>query len=75
MPQNIPKGRRNLPEGIRRFYRVYIDDILIFSRTMDEHIEHVRKVKEALNESEFSINFEKSRFPQNQVKFLGRTIS
>ncbi len=30
------------------FVMVYLDDIIIFSQTMDEHLQHMRKVLEAL---------------------------
>jgi len=47
-----------------KFVVVYLDDILIFSRTKEEHLEHVRKVLQRLKEDKLLINLKKCTFPQ-----------
>lgn len=49
----------------------YIDDILVFSRTFDEHIIHLKKLLEAIREEGFRLKFVKCKFASNSVKYLG----
>jgi hypothetical protein len=44
---------------------VYFDDILIYSKSLDEHIEHLRDVFGALRESRLFANLEKCTFCTN----------
>jgi hypothetical protein len=50
---------------------VYLDDILIFSRTQDEHDAHVRQVLDRLSAAGLYINPDKCAFDRVQVEFLG----
>jgi len=50
---------------------VYIDDILIYSKTIEEHIILVRKVLQKLREYRMAISLEKSVFHVKKVDFLG----
>ena len=59
---------------LNQFVVVYIDDILIFSKTQAEHISHVRKVLELLREQKFHIKLSKCEFEQPEVKFLGHIV-
>ncbi len=53
---------------------VYIDDIVIFAKTKEEHDEIVQKVLKALKAAGFSLNTEKCKFAQTKIKFLGHVI-
>ena len=44
---------------ITKFCMVYLDDIIIFSHTAEEHLEHIEKVLEALDKARFRIKLEK----------------
>ena len=55
--------------------RNYIDDIIVFSNTLEEHIQHVNDVIERLNKFQFTINTEKSTFGCTTLKLLGHIIS
>ena len=57
------------------FVKVYLDDILIHSKDMVEHKQHVREVFEILVKANLTINLEKSKFFQKEVEYLGYTIS
>src|SRR6266508_2769170 len=53
------------------FVIVYLDDIIIFSQTMDEHLQHIRKVLEALRQAGLKLKLEKCEFAKKQLKYLG----
>jgi hypothetical protein len=61
--------------GCYDFARAFVDDILIFSSTAAEHIEHVRKVLTALSAVGIKLHPEKSRFGCSLVEFLGFNVS
>lgn len=58
---------------LNQFMFVYLDDILIFSRNLDEHIQHVRLVLQCLLENRLFVKAEKCGFHIN-VSFLGLII-
>jgi hypothetical protein len=53
---------------------VYIDDILVFSRTMEEHKEHLAQVLKLLREEHFYCKRSKCSFGKAEVAFLGHVI-
>ncbi|CAI7868959.1 unnamed protein product [Closterium sp. NIES-53] len=54
---------------------VYLDDILIYSRDMKQHIEHLRRVFEILQREKFYVKLSKSEFSLKKVQFLGHRVS
>jgi hypothetical protein len=58
-----------------RFVVVFIDDILIFSKTMEEHEEYLRLVLEKLRSNQLYAKFSKCEFWLTEVAFLGHVIS
>ena len=62
-------------EYLDRFVIVSIDDILIFSKSMEEHEEHLRFVFQILREKKLYAKFKKCEFWLDQVVFLGHVIS
>ncbi|GMF52310.1 unnamed protein product [Phytophthora fragariaefolia] len=57
------------------FVVVYLDDICIFSKSMDEHVRHLRQVCEVLRANKLYARPDKGDFGQSSVDFLGHTIS
>ena len=57
------------------FIIVYLDDILIYSKSQEEHDMHVRQALERLREYGLYAKFEKCSFDQRQVEFLGYVVS
>jgi hypothetical protein len=57
------------------FIVVFIDDILIFSKMMEEHEEHLRLVLEKLRSNQLYAKFSKCEFWLTEVAFLGHVIS
>ena len=60
---------------IGRFVQVYCDDILIFSKTREEHLVHVRMVLETLRHHKLYAKASKCQFGRSSVGFLGHVIS
>ncbi|GBG75826.1 hypothetical protein CBR_g21071 [Chara braunii] len=58
-----------------KFMVVYLDDILVFSKTTREHAEHLTLVLQSLRDSQYKINKEKSSFGVPSVVYLGHVIS
>ncbi|XP_042515336.1 uncharacterized protein LOC122089704 [Macadamia integrifolia] len=62
-------------EYLRKSLLVFFDDILIYSKTWDEHLEHVRNIFSILRSHQLYAKREKCSFCQAQVKYLGHIIS
>jgi hypothetical protein len=58
-----------------QFTVVFIDDILIYSRTSKEHEEHLQKAFEKLRRGKLYAKLKKCEFWLNNVSFLGHVIS
>ncbi len=58
-----------------RWVIVYIDDILIYSNTQEEHVRHVRAVLKRLLQHQLYVKDEKCEFHQTSTSFLGYVIS
>ncbi|CAN6721634.1 unnamed protein product [Malus baccata var. baccata] len=58
-----------------QFVIVFIDDILIYSKSVREHIKHLRLVLERLRDDQLYAKFSKCQFWLTQVDFLGHIVS
>jgi hypothetical protein len=58
-----------------KFVVVFIDDILIYSRSMEEHEEHLRIVHQRLREHQLYAKFSNCEFWIKKVPFLGHVVS
>lgn len=77
----VPFGLANAPMMFQRvmreiinmpkFTRVFLDDILVFSSSIEEHTKHLSIVLQKLKENNIAINVEKSNLYSNEVKYLG----
>ena len=54
---------------------VYLDDILIFTKTLDEHWEVIHQVMELLQQHSLSLKPEKCKFEKTSVEYLGVVVS
>jgi hypothetical protein len=56
------------------FVIVYLDDILIFSRTWDEHVRHVKQVLDTLQREKLYVKFPKCEFGKTALVYLGHIV-
>lgn len=52
----------------------YMDDILIFSKSFNEHIDHLKNVLFALERERFKLKFSKCEFAKEKITYLGHLI-
>ena len=57
------------------FVIVYLDDILVYSKTREEYIQHIKEVLQIIKEADLRIKLLKIEFHKQSVPFLGFIIS
>jgi hypothetical protein len=60
---------------LRKFVLVFFDDILVFSRSWSEHLQHVKLVFQTLRENKLALKQAKCSFDAEKVAYLGHIIS
>lgn len=65
----------NHPNMLNKFVLVYMDDILILSKTKEEHLQHLQQVFSVLQAEGLSVKLKKCQFFRDELKFLGHIIS
>uniref|UniRef100_J3KUY4 Reverse transcriptase domain-containing protein n=1 Tax=Oryza brachyantha TaxID=4533 RepID=J3KUY4_ORYBR len=60
---------------LRKFVIVFFDVILVYSKSLAEHKEHLRKVLQVLENNQLKIKLKKCTFAQSSVSYLGHIIS
>ena len=60
---------------MEKFLVVYFDDILVYSKSRTDHVDHLKQLLNALREAKLFANLKKCIFLQTQVLFLGFIVS
>jgi Reverse transcriptase (RNA-dependent DNA polymerase). len=83
----MPFGLRNSPATFQRVMDnilrgiqnerclVYLDDIIIFSTSLQEHIDRLREVFDRLRAANFKVQLDKSEFLRTEVAYLGHIVT
>ena len=83
----MPFGLCNAPATLQRLMElvlrglhwtaclIYLDDIIIFSKSADEHLHHLQDVFERLKQAKLKIQPKKCQLFQQSVKYLGYVVS
>ena len=87
----MPFGLRNAPATFQRtmqevlgglnpekgpdFVSVYIDDVLIFSRNLEEHVKHIQQVVQRVADCGLKLKPNKCHFARREVEFLGHVVT
>lgn len=85
--KRMPFGLRNAPASFQRVMNnvlrglqneiccVYLDDVIIYSTSLQEHIERLKLIFERFRQSNFKIQLDKSEFLHKEVNYLGHLIT
>lgn len=60
---------------IRKFVLIFMDDILVYSQSLADHVQHLKLVFETLTTHQLFAKFSKCSFATRQLEYLGHVIS
>ena len=63
------------PEEGPDFVNAYIEDVLVFSQTLDKHLHHLSLVLNAIKKAGLKLKLSKCKFFQREVEFFGHFIT
>ena len=62
-------------KGLSHFAIAYLDDIIIFSKTEEEHLQHLEIIFQRLCEAGLMLKWSKCSFMKLHIEYLGHVIS
>ena len=68
-------NEQGFPQYLDQFVVVYLDDIVVYSTTLEEHKVHLKLVFDKLRQNQLYVKKEKCAFAQTCINFLGHVIS
>lgn len=75
-PATFQRAMNNVLRGLQGIHcLVYLDDVIIYSASLQEHIDKLRTVFDRLRQTNMKIQLDKSEFFRKEVLYLGHTIT
>ena len=75
-PAHFQRAMNKVLAGMNFFFTcVYLDDVIVFSKTFEEHIDHLDKVLTRLEQVGLKAKLAKCSFCKKEVKYLGHIVS
>ena len=71
----IARAQRKIVNREGTMVMVYIDDIVLATETVEDHMVRLREVFESLREAGFKMKVAKCNFMKSEIKYLGRVVS
>jgi hypothetical protein len=62
-------------ENLDDFFFIYIDDILVYTKIVKEHVGHLQYILRKLTKNQLFVNHMKIEFVLKEVNFLGHALS
>ena len=72
--KNAPSEFQNIMNDCTKFSIVYIDDVLIFSNSIEEHFQHLKFFQKLVRDNELVISASETKLFQTNIRFLGFDI-
>jgi hypothetical protein len=73
-PATFQRAMQNVLAGCQHFCRVHVNNIIIYSKTSEEHYEHLRIVLGRLRDANLKVAPAKCKFGITEVKYLGHIV-
>jgi hypothetical protein len=65
----------SLAPVLRKFSLVFFDDILVYNKTYEDHLQHLREILSILHRDQWKAKLTKCAFAQQRIAYLGHVIS
>ena len=83
MPFGVTNGPPNFQRVVNQLFEpdlrhsvlVFVDDVLVYNKTKEEHLQQLRRVFEVLKQNQFFLKRSKCSFMQQAIEYLGHVVS
>ena len=73
-PATFPRLVDRVIQGLDDFTAAYLDDIIVYSKTWTEHLQHIQQVMERLQKAGLKVKRKKCQFGMSRCVYLGQVI-
>ena len=73
-PATFQRMMDQLLRGLKGYAAVYVDDLVIYSHSWEEHLQHIKKVFDQYKEAGLTVKPKKCQFGMKQCIYLGHVV-